>query len=522
MSGMASTRDSAAGTARTARGSWLAERMAHRRIGIGVAAGLALLAGLVLGWLMPRGPVTAAHALGAMALLSLVGLAAGLLSRSRWSLIVVPVVLVLAFEVARAGTPGPTVDRVHLGSTYGIIAFVVGRGVTWLLFLPPVLLGTSLGLGLAGLAGRAGARRTGWLGWGLTALLAVVVAGLAAGIARPATTAPIVGLEGPVPAGSIAELTRVPVGGHEQALMIRGRSVENPVLLHLAGGPGGTDIGAMRADTGLESDFVVVTWDQRGTGKSYDALDPVATLTLEGMVADTIELTEHLRERFGEERIYLHGQSWGSTLGVLAVQRRPDLYHAFVGSGQMVSQRETDIMFWEDTLAWAERSGEEELASTLRRNGPPPYDDILDYEIALSHEHDWNPYPELDTDKELPFTLFVPENDLLDQVNGLRAFLDTFSVLYPQLQGIDFRRDVPMLEVPVYVITGAHEARGRAVLAREWFEALEAPAKEWIVFEHSGHRPSFEEPDTFVRVMARVRAETSAAPVAQATGDATP
>ena len=226
------------------------------------------------------------------------------------------------------------------------------------------------------------------------------------------------------------------------------------------------------------------------------------------MVADTIELSEYLAERFDEERIYVHGQSWGSTLGVLAAQRRPDLFHAFIGSGQMVSQRETDIMFWEDTLAWAERSGEEALAATLRANGPPPYEDVLDYEIALSHEHDWNAYPEFDGDKEMPFNLFVPENDLMDRVNGLRAFLDTFAVLYSQLQGIDFRHDVPSMDVPVYVVEGAHEARGRVVLADEWFEALDAPSKEWIVFEHSGHRPSFEEPARFVEVMARVLDET--------------
>ena len=280
------------------------------------------------------------------------------------------------------------------------------------------------------------------------------------------------------------------------------------MLLHLAGGPGGTDLGAMRADIGLEQDFVVVTWEQRGVGKSYAALDPVETLTLDQVVADTIELTEYLAARFDEERIYLTGNSWGSTLGVLAVQQRPDLYHAFVGTGQMVSQRATDVMFWEDTLAWAESTGRVDLAATLRANGPPPYADILRYEVALSHEHDWNPYPEWDGDRELPATLFVPENDLMDQVNGLRSFLDTFSVLYPQLQDIDFRRDVPSLDVPVYLVAGAHEARGRATLAEEWFALLDAPTKDWIVFEHSGHRPSFEEPARFAEVMTRVRTET--------------
>ncbi|CAN5755763.1 alpha/beta hydrolase [soil metagenome] len=365
------------------------------------------------------------------------------------------------------------------------------------------------GVELAARLGRQRTRRLGAVSWLVSALVSLALVSLMLVVARPASTAPIVGADGEPLQGSVAELTRVPLGSHDQALMIRGRDATNPVLLHLAGGPGGTDLGAMRADTGLEEHFVVVTWDQRGTGKSYSALDPVSSLTLEQMVADTIELSEYLRDRFDEQRIYLHGQSWGSTLGVLAVQLRPDLYHAWVGSGQMVSQRETDILFWEDTLAWAEASGEGALAATLRANGPPPYPDILDYEIALSHEHDWNVYPEFDGSTEMPFTLFVTENELMDQVNGLRAFLDTFSVLYPQLQDIDFRADAPSLDVPVYIIVGAHEARGRAVLADEWFAGFEAPSKERIVFDHSGHRPTFEEPARFVEVMASVIADTS-------------
>jgi pimeloyl-ACP methyl ester carboxylesterase len=417
-------------------------------------------------------------------------------------------VFAATFEIVRAGTPGPTVDGIHLGSTYGIIAFVVGRFFTYLLALLPMLVGGALGVALAARLRREGSRPLGILGWGLTVVSAVIVFALAFGIAQPGTTAPVLGLDGQPVEGSIAELSSVELGGHDQALMIRGRSVDSPVLLHLAGGPGGTDLGAVRADTSLEDDFIVVTWEQRGAGKSYAALDPVETLTLGQAVADTIALSEHLRDRFDEERIYLTGNSWGTLPGVLAVQERPDLYHAWVGAGQMVDPRETDLMFYEDTLAWAERIGDETLSATLRGNGPPPYEDMLAYEPALSHEHDWNVYPEFDNAREMPATLFVPENGLMDQLNGLRSFLDTFSVLYPQLQDIDFRKDVTSLDVPVYIVVGAHEARGRAVPAAEWFAALQAPTKSWIEFEHSGHRPGFEEPARFAQVMAQVMADT--------------
>ena len=110
--------------------------------------------------------------------------------------------------------------------------------------------------------------------------------------------------------------------------------------------------------------------------------------------------------------------------------------------------------------------------------------------------------------KEMPFHLFVPENSLMDRINGMRGLLDTFSVLYPRLQGIEFRSDAPSLDVPVYVVIGAHEARGRVILVQEWFERLNAPCKEMVTFEHSGHRPPFEDPAAFISVMTRVLDDT--------------
>lgn len=484
---------------------------ADRRAGLAMATALVTAAALVSAWLAPRGPITAAEALASLGLALVIGVGAGLATGTRWSILLSAAVFIIVFELARLGVNGPTVDGIHPDTLYGLMALGLGRGVHGVLVLGPIILGTLYGVELAARLGK-GSAPMGPVGWLVTALLTTGLLAIAVVVARPGTTAPIVGSDGEPLSGSIAELTTVRIGGHDQALMIRGRSTENPVLLHLAGGPGGTDIGAMRADAALEQDFVVVTWEQRGAGKSYSALDPAETLTLEQMVADTVELTTYLRDRFDEDKIYLTGNSWGTTLGVLAVQQRPDLYHAFIGTGQMVSQRATDLMFWEDTLAWAERTGAAELADTLRKNGPPPYADLFKYELALSHEHDWNPYPGFDGRTEMDSTLFVPENNVMDRLHGFAAFLDTFSVLYPQLQEIDFRADVPSLDVPVYMVIGRYEARGRAVLADEWFDTLEAPSKERIVFEQSGHRPSFEEPATFAALMTRIRDETYSAP----------
>ncbi len=151
-----------------------------------------------------------------------------------------------------------------------------------------------------------------------------------------------------------------------------------------------------------------------------------------------IAVTNYLRGRFDQDKVYLVGQSWGSILGVLAVQQRPDLFHAVVGSGQVVSPRETDRISYRDTLAWAEETGKTALVSTLTASGPPPYDSILDYEPALTHEMEVYPYDHSGNAEgagQMGEGLLVGEYSLLDKAHAFAGFLDTFAILYPQPQG---------------------------------------------------------------------------------------
>ncbi|MCU0314030.1 MAG: alpha/beta hydrolase [Solirubrobacteraceae bacterium] len=485
------------------------EAWERRPLRLTVAAAAPVLAAVAFGLATPRGPLTATAGIGSL----LAGLAAGWLAgfalRSRWAMLAAPVLFAAVFELVRLGTDGPTVDAIHL-SPYGLIAFVTGRGVHALLVLLPMVLGAALGAGAARRPAQVAEHRRpgGWLIARRTvaALTGLALVGLAVLVARPASTDPITGPGGKPLAGSIAELTRVEIGGHDLALMLRGRSTGSPVALFLAGGPGGSELGAMRLHLeALERDVVMATFDQRGAGKSYAQLDPTETLTLDRAVADVIEVSEYLRERFDQDRIVLIGQSWGTILGVLAAQQRPDLYRALVGTGQMVSPRETDRAIYRDTLAWARANGKDDVVSALTRIGEPPYANILDYESALSYEHEVYPYDRTgNSEGEGGFSenLFVEEYTLLEQLHNLAAFLDTFSVLYPQLQRIDFREQATRLEVPVYLVQGAEEARGRAELAQEWFAQLRAPRKRLIMIDHAGHRPLFERPAEFRRAMA--------------------
>ena len=324
--------------------------------------------------------------------------------------------------------------------------------------------------------------------------------------------------DGDVVAGSIATLEKVSVRGHDQWIEIRGANAHNPVLLYVSGGPGQSDLPFSRVLlSDLTARFTVVGWDQRGTGKSYHGLDP-ETLTLDGAIADTIALTTTLQQRFGDRPIYLLGESWGSTLAVLAAQRRPDLYAAVVSSGQMVSQRETDRRIYRDALSYAARTHDPKMAAALKGFGPPPYRDVFAYGYVMGlYDKLAGPFTAPAAYRERgaaagigPFGVLGSEYTLIDKINVMRGLADTFATLYPQLQDIDFRRDVPRLAVPLYLLEGEHELAGRRSLADEWYKQVQAPTKHRYSFPNAGHAVAFEQYQALNRIMSTALADADA------------
>lgn len=485
----------------------------HRWFGPSLTFVVATLLGVLVALAMPRGPATAGQALLVMGSSLTLGLLAGLLMRSRWAMLLATAAYIAAIELTRLDAVGPTVDAIRFDNTFGILAFLLGRGFHGLVGLLPMIFGVEVGVltirQLEGSHQISGRLRT--IGrWLPATLLAILLLALAALIILPASTPPILGTDGrPVP-GSIAELTTVAIGGSDQALLIRAYDVNKPVLLYLSGGPGQSSLPWPRVlFEELTRDFVLVAWDQRGTGKSYVALDPTANLTLDQVVMDTVEVTNYLRQRFDEEKIYLLGESWGTTLAVLAAQQRPDLYHAIIGSGQMVSQRETDRRLYDDVLAYAQRTGDQALTEKMLAYGEPPYQDMYAYAFVMGYyEALYAPYtpPQAYLDKGEaaglgPWNVLGSEYNFVEKVNVFRGFLDMAAILYPQLQGIDFRQDVPRLDVPLYVLDGTAELDARRDLALQWFEQVEAPIKRIYPFENTAHAPAFEGFEAFTQIM---------------------
>ena len=308
---------------------------------------------------------------------------------------------------------------------------------------------------------------------------------------------------------AISELREITVNDSKQWLTLRGKNKDAPVILFLSGGPGGSQMGNARvALSELEDNFVMVQWDQPGSGKSRWAV-PRQQITLDRYLQDGHAVTQYLKQKFGKKKIYVIGESWGSALGVLLMQRHPEDYAAFIGSGQMVDFAQTEVDDYKLALKIAKERGDTAKVKQLERRGSPPYYgdsvifDMLAYLQYLDNEMarrgNINP-----SKSSIYASVLAPEYGLIDKYNWAAGLFRTLDQVFPQLYNINFRKSATKLEVPMYFLLGRHDLNAPTYLAEEYYQLLNAPKKELVWFEHSGHAPWNTEADRYVKEVKRI------------------
>jgi pimeloyl-ACP methyl ester carboxylesterase len=306
---------------------------------------------------------------------------------------------------------------------------------------------------------------------------------------------------------SLALLEKIEIGGIEQWIIVRGADRTRPLLLFLHGGPGSPTAPLVRKFAPeLEEMFVVVHWEQRGAGKSFST--PRDALNVEQMVDDTAELSRLLLRRFGREKLFVLGHSWGTFLGVRAVQAHPELFHAYIGVGQIVHRAEQERLSYEHVLAVARSRGDADAIEVLEDIGPPPWPEE-EWVGRLSKErgfvrryggtvHDPAVYERVMRGRHL---LLQEEYTFRDKLNWVRGQIVSERALAPEMLCANFLEDAARLEVPVILVQGRHDWHTPAVLVEQWHDLLDAPHKELHLLDHSAHVVIGEEPERFARIL---------------------
>ena len=316
----------------------------------------------------------------------------------------------------------------------------------------------------------------------------------------------------------VALLEQVILGGVKQWILIRGEDVSNPILLFLHGGPG-TPITPVAHHFGrrLEQRFVVVHWDQRGAGKSYNAAIPEQSFTIAQFLSDTYELVELLMTRFDASRIYLLGHSWGSVLGVMIAQKYPELFYAYVGMGQVTDENRSEQIGLQYVRDRARELGNQQALEELAGLDPlnKQKDAVIQRKWLSRFGGDFYEGKALpllsDFDRRWVWAgLRSPEYSWLDLARYQTGYRKVRWSLFREFKQVNLMRTAPKLETPVYFFMGRHDHNKHPELVNEYYEMLQAPrGKHMIWFDKSGHSPCLEEPDLFADMMiSRVLRET--------------
>ena len=311
---------------------------------------------------------------------------------------------------------------------------------------------------------------------------------------------------------------KIPVNGIMQKIHIVSNDESLPVLLFLHGGPGVVNRHSVHShDKDLLDSFTMVTWDQRGTGGSYSGVKK-ETLSIDQLVEDAKEVVEYLCKEFNKEKIFVIGGSWGSLLGIRLIHAYPEHVAAFVGFGQFVNGEKNETISYDYTLDAAKAAGDQEAVKKLEEVGPPVkgmykggFDGMMVQRRLMMKYGGYSKSAKKRSymDSFVKPMIMSGEYSISDLYGLVIGYKKVLKVMWPEIGEEDLTK-YKKFNVPIFVFDGKLDMNTPAELVEEWFNSLEAPRKELIWFENSGHNPMGDEPERFKKLLRERLSEISA------------
>jgi len=323
-----------------------------------------------------------------------------------------------------------------------------------------------------------------------------------------------------IPAGGIQELKAIEIGGIKQWISVRGRNPANPILLFIHGGPGSAMMPESWAwQAPWEDYFTVVQWDQRGAGKTFSAAGrkPDPALNIDRMQADAEEVIAYLERTYNKKKIFLMGHSWGSVLGLRVAAHRPDLLYAYIGVGQVVNGVRNETVGYQQTLAQAEKVGNQQAVKELKALAPYPGPKSAMTLQKVMGERKWDValggmiYGKDHDDSKLLASV-SPDYSDYDAASAQIGELQSVKVLLPTVADVDFD-NVTQFQCPIFIFAGADDRTTPRTVAKAYFDRIHAPQKKFFKIERAAHYVVSEAPgEVLVDLVRDVRPLSQGAP----------
>jgi pimeloyl-ACP methyl ester carboxylesterase len=242
----------------------------------------------------------------------------------------------------------------------------------------------------------------------------------------------------------------------------------------------------------FEEEFTVCYWEQRGSGLSYLSDSDCSSVTTKQLIDDVIAVTDYLRERFGQEKIYLMAHSWGTFLGIQAAARVPESYHAYIGVAQVSQQQESEKMAYQYMLSQYEAAGNQAKLRKMKDYSAYlanlPLRDETMHDLGIGTMHNMR---SVFTGIFLP-VMAVPGIYIGGKINIWRgkAALNSKTDLRSPMNETDMICIVPKLKIPVYFFSGVYDYTRVIYTGGILFQTI-AGARESFIYSGICPQPHF-------------------------------
>jgi proline iminopeptidase len=227
------------------------------------------------------------------------------------------------------------------------------------------------------------------------------------------------------------------------------------------------------------------------------------TLSLNRIVDDAAELAQFLRLRYGKNKIFVLGHSWGSIVGVSLADRHPELLYAYIGTGQLIDGQENERVGYADTLRAAEAAGNQAAIDELRAIAPYPEADGSLPLAKIGTERKWSvvfgglTFGRSTYDYYEHLFRLSPEYTAEDVAAIDKGSELSLVPLLPAMGQFNFSH-VSQFNCPILLFLGRHDSTTPSAIAAKWLSQVKAPAKKLVWFENSAHMVTVEEPGKFL------------------------
>ena len=307
----------------------------------------------------------------------------------------------------------------------------------------------------------------------------------------------------------IDSLEKVMINGSAQWILVRGKSSEAPLIIHVQAGPGFPMIPeahAMEKKLHLENDYLVAYWDQRACGKSYTKETDPTTINFSQLTDDVICCTKYLLGKYRKEKAVVVGYSMGATLALMAASKDKIFFDRLFLVGMDIDLPTANKNAIEFAISKANEKNKGVLLRQAIDLSKIPINDAKQFQKraklltnlgGITTRRNYNQLL-MATISNMISSKAYRLSDIPKTIKGMEfcqnALLPEFNILnlFHRIDGID---------VPVHFIQGKQDGVAPYQIAVNYYKYLRADKKTFTVFDNSAHIPHYDEPVKFAKLL---------------------